>query len=120
MPSWKRVYQSFQSDMNIDKKIIHLSLAEVKRNLDPALSYMVFERDMCLKEANDFSEVIEALSRLRRGELEWELYSDELSGKDFLVVKVEPGQDKLIMDEIIDTGLPEDLTCFLYRGGTRV
>jgi len=106
--------------MDTDNKAILSGLEEVKRHLDPVFSYMVFEQELGSSEGKDLSEVMEALSRLRKRELGFQLYRDENRGIDFLVVKMEPDQDELIMETIIDIGVSEDFTCYLYRSRIKV
>ena len=81
---------------------------------------MVFEQEAGSSKGKDLSDVMKALSRLGKRELGWQLYSDEDRGMDFLVVKMEPDQDELIMEKVIDMGLSEEFTCYLYRSSTRV
>ena len=105
--------------MGSSNNAILSSFEEIKRNLDPAFSYIVFERDLGLNEGKGFSEVIQALSCLRKKDLGWQIYNDEARGIDFLLVKMEPGQDELIMKKIVDTGLPQDFICSFYKSPTR-
>ena len=101
--------------MDSDYKAIVSALAEVKRNLDPAFSYVILEKKPGLSEGKDFSEALQALSRLWKRRLGWQIYRDEVRGVDFLVVKMKPDQDELIMEKIVDSGLPQCFTCSFYR-----
>jgi len=104
----------FQSDMGSGKKVIHLSFTEVKRNLNPAFSYMVFERSTGSDESWDFSYVFRILSRLKRKAVENKIYQDQTTGSRLLIVKMEPKETEGIMQEIFEIGLPKDFTYYVY------
>ncbi|MGW8207981.1 MAG: hypothetical protein ACWGO2_03140 [Syntrophobacteria bacterium] len=61
-----------------------------------------------------FQEITEALSRLKERVLEREVYRDETTGLILLVVKVEPEQEDKTMQELLEIGLPKDITFYYY------
>jgi len=101
--------------MKSTKAPVFPSFEEVKQNLDPASSYLVFERAKVRREGQEFSEIVEVLSGFKHRKLEWHICLDALMKKALLVVKVESGQEEAIMEEILDTGLRKDLLYSIYR-----
>ena len=61
-----------------------------------------------------FQEITEALSRLQEGVLEREVHRDETTGLLMLVVKLEPEQEDKTMQELLEIGLPKDITFYYY------
>ncbi len=61
-----------------------------------------------------FQEITEALSLLKERVLEREVYRDETTGLILLVVKVEPEQEDKTMQELLEIGLPKDITFYYY------
>ena len=100
--------------MEQSKKPISPAFEEIKRNLNPAFSYMVFERSTGSDESWDFSKIFEILSRLKRKALENKIYQDQSTGSHLLMVKMEPKETEGIMQEIFKIGLPKDFTYYVY------
>jgi hypothetical protein len=70
--------------MNPDNKPISLSFVEIKKSLDPACSYMIFETAVGSRESGEFREIIDVLSRLKKGVLKQEVHHDESRGYHLL------------------------------------
>jgi hypothetical protein len=86
----------------------------IKQGLDPAYSYMVFERLDEERAESAFNEVLAALSHLDFGFYERQVLRDEGRGRSFLIVKFGPGRIDNIMQEFLNIGLPEDITFYAY------
>jgi hypothetical protein len=91
-----------------------LTFEKIKQGLDPAYSYMVFERLSEAKAESPFQEVFEALSRMDFGFYERQVLRDDSRGRLLLVVKFGPGRIENIMQEFLNIGLPEDITFYAY------
>jgi hypothetical protein len=87
---------------------------QIKAELDPAFSYMVFEKTTEAREQSAFREVFAVLERMGHGVLEYKLHSDDARGRLLLVVKFGPGRTDSIMQEFLNEGLPKDITFYAY------
>jgi len=90
--------------------------AEIKRNLDPSFSYVVFEREAGADEDHGSSEIIGLFSRLKKRVIKSELYLDRRAGRFMLVVTIEPKDAETIMEDLFETGLPRDVLYYLLQG----
>ena len=104
--------------MNPDNKPISLSFVEIKKSLDPACSYMIFETAVGSRGGGEFREIIDVLSRLKKGVLKREVHHDESRGCLLLVVKLDTNQTDKIIQKFLNFRLPEDITFYVY--GTRL
>ncbi len=100
--------------MTASAKPNSLTFEKIKRGLDPAYSYMVFERLTEASAESAFQEVFKALSRMDFGFYERQVLRDEARGRLLLVVKFGPGRIDNIMQEFLNIGLPEDITFYAY------
>jgi len=91
-----------------------ISLEKVKRGLDPACSYMIFERSTQASAQDAFRVVVEALSRMDFGFYERQVLRDEAGGRLLLLVKFGPGRIDDTMQEFLNIGLPKDITFYAY------
>jgi len=58
LPSWKRDSPPFQNNMDLaDNKSISSRFTEIKQSLDPACSYVIFERAIEFNENRDFPKL---------------------------------------------------------------
>ena len=98
-------------------KSIHFhdsSLAEIKQTLDPAYSYIVFEKAAGTGKRVEFKEIIQVLSLFKRGILEQEIHRDEGRERLLLVVKIAPEEMNKIKEELLKIRLAEDITFYIY------
>ncbi len=86
----------FQNKMAEGITPLYSILAKIKQTLDPAYSYIVFEKAAGTGKSDEFNEIIPVLSLFKRGILEQEIHRDEARGRLLLVVKVAPKE----MDKI--------------------
>ena len=85
----------------------------IKQDLDPAFSYIIFERPAPAGNASP-GEVLEVLNRLGRTIHELKTYHDEAGGKMLLVAKFDAGRTDEIIEEIFNEGLPNDVILYGY------
>jgi hypothetical protein len=91
-----------------------ISLERVKQGLDPAYSYMIFERLTQESADKAFREVFEALSRMDFGFYERQVLRDDAGGRLLLVIKLGPGRIDNTMQEFLNMGLPKDISFYAY------
>jgi hypothetical protein len=87
---------------------------KIKRGLDPAYSYIVFERCTEAPAESAFREVFEALMHMDFGFYERQVLHDKALGRLLLVIKFAPGRSDKIMQAFMNTGLPKDITFYAY------
>ena len=100
--------------MKPNKEPISADFSEVKRNLDPAFSYVVFVREAGSWRDKGFVEIMEVFSRLKEKVISSEIYMDQSASEFMLIVTIEPEESEMIMQEILEAGLPEDIVFYLY------
>ena len=100
--------------MMVGAKSEALSFENLKRGLDPAYSYMVFERHTEAEAESAFQEVFEALTHMDFGFYEQQVLRDQTRRCLLLIIKFGPGRSDKIMQAFLDLGLPEDITFYAY------
>jgi len=115
LPSWRMGSLSFQNDMEPDNKPLSSSFAEIKRRFEPDFSYVVIEKAGGNHESEYFSEILNVFTILRKEDHVWQIYWDEEERILFLVIKTKTNQAEIIMEKILEAGLPKELNCYLYR-----
>lgn len=91
-----------------------LTFEKIKRGLDPAYSYMVFERHTEAHVESTFEEVFEALMHMDFGFYEQQVLRDKARGCMVLIIKFGPGRSDKIMQAFLNVGLPEGITFYAY------
>jgi hypothetical protein len=112
LQSWRRDLQVFRSEIK-DEDFVSCSFEQIKQDLDPAFSYIIFERPGPAGKAF-LSVVFEALDRLNLTIHELKACHDRSAGKMLLVAKFDAGRTDPIMEEIFNAGLPMDVTFYGY------
>jgi len=103
---------AFRSDKR-KGHLVSVALEKIKQGLDPAFSYVVFERDG-LAEKNAWIELYASLGGLNLPILELKTFDDPGRGKMLLVARFEAGRADTIMDKIICARLPRDMVSYVY------
>ena len=93
--------------------IISSTFEQIRQDMDPAFSYIVFERPGPAGSGS-FREVFEALNRLEMPIIELKSYHDQTGERMLLVAKFDAGRTDKIMEEIFNAGLPKDVTFYGY------
>ena len=101
--------------MNPTPKSSPKSFAEIKRDLDPSYSYLIFRKQMVPDRRSDFSEIIKILASLQIKDAEWQVYSDKFETRSILVVKMIPHPDELTMQETLACRLSKDVGFSFYK-----
>ena len=100
--------------MTANGKPNSFTFEKIKQGLDPAHSYMIFEKVTGDAAESAFNAVFQALSRMDFGFYERQVLRDEARGRLLLIVKFGPGRIDNIMQEFLNIGLPEDITFYAY------
>ena len=85
----------------------------IKKKLNPAFSYVIFEKDG-LHEKNAWIGLYASLGGLRLPILEVLTFEDPCREKMLLVAMFEAGRADAIMEEIICARLPRDMVSYVY------
>lgn len=102
--------------MDSARKPILADFVEIKRNLDPSFSYVVFEREAEGGEDQACSEIIGLFSRLKKRIIKSELYLDQRARRSMLIVTVDLKDAETIMEDLFEAGLPRDVLYYLLQG----
>ncbi len=86
---------------------------KIKQGLDPAFSYVIFEKDGPL-EKNAWIELYASLGGLNLPILELKPFEDPGRGKMLLVARFEAGRTDTIIEEILGARLPKDVVLYVY------
>jgi hypothetical protein len=100
--------------MGSRKKKTVSTLSEIKQKLDPAFSYIVFEKTLVSGESSSFRKIINFLSRFKKNLISYEDYSDKDGRHLLLVVKLAPIELEYISQEIVNIADPEDFSFIIY------
>jgi len=104
--------------MKARRKLNSPVFEKIKRTLDPAYSYVIFEKSSGSTDEDEFQEVFDVISSLELGNFEWKIHYDKTKGVAILVVKIDPGRADKILEEFINMGIPKDIT--FYSFGSRI
>jgi len=89
------------------------TLEMIKKKLDPAFSYVIFEKDG-LNEKNAWIGLYASLGGLNLPILDVLTFEDTSRGKMLLVAMFEAGRADTIMEKIIRARLPRDMVSYVY------
>jgi hypothetical protein len=104
--------------METERKPNSLVFEKIKRTLDPAYSYVIFEKVTGSNHKDEFPDIFDAISHLKLGILDWKIHHDKDKKMALLVVKVYPGRTDKILEKFINIGIPKDIT--FYSFGSRI
>jgi hypothetical protein len=102
--------------MDPARKPILADFAEIKRNLDPSFSYVVFEREAEGGKDQACSEIIGLFSRLKKRVVNSELYLEQGARRLMLIVTIDPKDAETIMEDLFETGLPRGVLYYVLQG----
>jgi hypothetical protein len=91
---------------------------KIKRSLDPAYSYLIFEKDSEPLDSEVLQDIIVGISRLNLGIFESKIHLDKNLGLSLLVVRVDPERTDKIMQSVINIGMPNDIIFYSYGSRT--
>jgi hypothetical protein len=93
---------------------ISANWAEIKQNLDPSFSYLIFEKAVSKGKENDFEEIVSILSPFKKRIRKHDIYHDRFGRRCLLAVQLRPRQKNKIVPEIMNMKLPKDMIFYIY------
>ena len=100
--------------MNETFRPVSCSFEKIKQHLDPAYSYLIFEKSSESSEKAEFRQVLGILKRLDLSIHEWKCFRDEAKKILLLMVRFDPIHTDRILQEFLNLGLPEGVTFYAY------
>ena len=94
--------------------MISANCAEIKENLDPSFSYLVFEKADSKGKEYDFEEIVAILSPFKKMIRKHDIYQDRSGSRCLLAVQLRPRQRNKIVPEIMNMKLPKDIIFYIY------
>jgi len=104
----------FQNDTDTDNKAVLSSFAKVKRDLDPAFSYMIFEKDAQSYGDTQFKKIDPLVSRLKEGLVKQEVHYDQAAGRVLIVAKLDLKDTDKIINEFLNVILQKNINFYVY------
>jgi len=87
---------------------------KIKRSLDPAYSYLIFEKAFSSVDKDVFHNIIYGIGELNLGIFDAKIHHDKHLGLSLLVVRIDPNRADHIMQDVLNAGIPDDMTFFSY------
>ncbi|MDM8536998.1 hypothetical protein QUF70_09615 [Desulfobacterales bacterium HSG17] len=98
-----------------DPKMIKKSFAWIKKNLDPLMSYIIFENNLNKQPDSIFSESLTAYQYLKKENYAWKKVYDSKTSKEYLLIQIESGNEDEELGKVIGYGFPIDTVYYLYK-----
>ncbi|MFO7885301.1 MAG: hypothetical protein R6U68_10795 [Desulfobacteraceae bacterium] len=98
-----------------DKKIYRADFSDIKKNLDPGLSYIVFEKKTTQSDTSLFFKDMDLFQLLEKNKIQWKLYFDEKKNRKYLLTEFTPGSEEALLGYILIHDLPHDTTYYLFK-----
>ncbi len=86
----------------------------ITRHLDPASSYVIFEKESREGDTSALGEVMEMLARLNLPVRSTECRVDDQHGKILLIVRFDSGRADEILQKCVEAGIPGDVLLYAY------
>lgn len=90
------------------------SFQELKAQLDPCCTYVIFEKPAAIHAPLEFVEVIDLLRSHGDAVVTREIHHDEVACRLFLIVKLDPQGAQRVQDALLQARLPKDIVMYLY------
>jgi hypothetical protein len=92
-------------------RVASSDIEKIRRELDPAFSYIILERQ---GTRGSIMDLVDLLARLGIPIVETNVHKNNLDRLIFLVVKLNPEKAKELSREYLSINLPEGVTCLFY------
>jgi hypothetical protein len=92
---------------------------EIKQNLDPSFSYLIFEKAVERENEDDFEEIVSILASFKKSIMNHDVYRDSSGRRRLLVVQLRPRQKNELVSEIVKIKLPKDIITYIYGRSPR-
>lgn len=90
------------------------SFQELKAQLDPCCSYVIFEKHPATHAPVEFAAVVDLLREHEDGVVTREVHYDAATARLFLIVKLDPQYAHQVQGALIQARLPRDIVMYLY------
>jgi hypothetical protein len=100
--------------MGQDDHVVCSSFAEIKQNLDPKCSYLIFEKPAKTERILDFEEILTILSPFKQEIDTHGIYFDEIHKRLMLIIKLSPKRKDQIINKIVNQRPPGNIAFYIY------
>jgi hypothetical protein len=100
--------------MDQDDYAVCSSFAEIKRNLDPASCYLIFETSAERGKTVGFEEILANLPPFEKEIDTHGIYYDDIHQRLMLIIKLSPKRKDQIINRIVDGRPPENMAFYIY------
>jgi hypothetical protein len=87
----------------------------IKQTLDPSASYIVFENDLKQQGGSIFDPAHIAYTYLEREKFVWQQVIDMDKSREYLVIRMMPGNEEKVLGRIMGYGFPENTIYYIYK-----
>ena len=87
----------------------------IKKNLDPAKSYIVFENNLKKETDSIFSNKNLVYKYLSKEKFVWEQILDKRLSREYLVIQIEPGNEDVMLGKLFEYKFSKDIVYYLYK-----
>lgn len=91
------------------------SFMGIKQTLDPAASYMIFENDPALGGDSLFDTAHTAYAWFDREGYDWQQVWDPDLNREYLVVRIEKGNEDQVLGRAMGYGFPGNTVFYLFK-----
>lgn len=87
---------------------------KIKRSLDSAYSYLIFEKVFSSADNDVFQGIIDGIMNLNLRIFDSKIHHDKNLELSLLVVRIDPNRADNIMQDVLNIGIPNDMTFYSY------
>ena len=95
-------------------KVVLTSFGQIKKNLDPAFTYLVFEWESVGAQKDSFPEITPELAALDKIKFEARAYEDTSRNKVGLVLKTSPEAGEIMKAKFLAINFPKDIILYVF------
>jgi hypothetical protein len=99
-------------------KLNSLVFEKIKRSLDPAFSYLIFEKTLSSEDNDVFQNIIDGIIHLNLRIFDSKIHHDKNLELSLLVLRIDPNRADNIMQDVINIGIPNNVIFYSY--GSRI
>jgi hypothetical protein len=98
-----------------DNKIVEQNFDWIKKNLDPLMSYIIFENDLSKQADSIFSESLMTYQYLKKENYAIKKVYDAKAFKEYLIIQIEPENENEVLGKVMGYGFDKDTVYYLYK-----
>jgi hypothetical protein len=91
------------------------SFMEIKKTLDPGVSYLIFENDLTLEKESIFDPSHMAYAYFEANAFAWKKVVDKSLQREYLVVCIGTGNEDEVLGQVMGFGFPSETVYYLYK-----